>query len=811
MKQVTIKQITMEGFGSYVEPFTFNLNRKGINILRATNGRGKSTIFNAMVWSLYGISIKDVNKDKIVTYKHKRPKNFKGTQVTIDLSVDGVDYQIARHIKYKGQANGITGGDTLMIFQDGDLISAGKSLDDVQEQVNEIIGLDGRLFVNSVMFAQRAKKFINTSNTEKREVLEQVFDLEWISSASDFAKKEVDRIGKEISALEESNLSIQIPYNSRLAAYTANSSHLTANQERVALSLQTNESNRKLWMEQVTAKKELLAFNNSADIEKQISDLDTEISVLTTNLGVKESQLAELNAEETRLKSRLLVIDYRLPGTYASHASNVTSIAHKQEELFRLQEGKQEEINSVKARIDEIKTDVEVLTTSVEQLKATLVECPYPEQEVLAKMDAINKEILFISHDTNFFRNIIEGLEHDLLHLTDPCSKCNHTPTQDEIEPKRVSIEKTLEEHKEKAANVSLKDKALRDELGTWAIHANTHKANAEVRLQIQAKESEISASNALKYQAEAALSSLTSGAKEVQLQTEIASLEQQNVLLSESMEADNKELASIKALSKASDILVLEGEVKVAKEGIQAKNADLSALKQTQLSLASALSEVAMLDAAIKGAETEWANLKAEEAKHNDTAKALVLEYDDLMVMFGQMSRFRQQIQAKVEERDRYKWWQSTGFGTSGIKSLVFSVMLSKLNEAMQIYSQQLGVSARFVVDLEKARRDIDVEVLQDGHVVGYGGLSGGEQQRVDIVSMFGMHDLVSSSDVSVNVLCLDEVTENLDVQGVEEVFNLIKFKQQTTPAVWVITHNPELSITNANIVELDYEIQNA
>ena len=52
---------SIEGFKS-ISTLNFNWDTKGITRIIAPNGSGKSTIIEAMVWSLYGVLMKGVPK-----------------------------------------------------------------------------------------------------------------------------------------------------------------------------------------------------------------------------------------------------------------------------------------------------------------------------------------------------------------------------------------------------------------------------------------------------------------------------------------------------------------------------------------------------------------------------------------------------------------------------------------------------------------------------------------------------------------------------------------------------------------------------
>ena len=68
---IEFTKLIVEGFCSIGE-LDLPLNIPGITVIRAANGFGKSTIFSALVWALYGKNIKgnyDVN-----TWENIEPK-----------------------------------------------------------------------------------------------------------------------------------------------------------------------------------------------------------------------------------------------------------------------------------------------------------------------------------------------------------------------------------------------------------------------------------------------------------------------------------------------------------------------------------------------------------------------------------------------------------------------------------------------------------------------------------------------------------------------------------------------------------------
>lgn len=75
------------------------------------------------------------------------------------------------------------------------------------------------------------------------------------------------------------------------------------------------------------------------------------------------------------------------------------------------------------------------------------------------------------------------------------------------------------------------------------------------------------------------------------------------------------------------------------------------------------------------------------------------------------------------------------------------------------------------------------------------YENLSGGEKQKIDIIIQFAIRDMLSKYlNFSSNILVLDEVTDFLDVKGINSILKLISTNLNNTPAIYFITHHENL-----------------
>ena len=81
---------------------------------------------------------------------------------------------------------------------------------------------------------------------------------------------------------------------------------------------------------------------------------------------------------------------------------------------------------------------------------------------------------------------------------------------------------------------------------------------------------------------------------------------------------------------------------------------------------------------------------------------------------------------------------------------------------------------------------------------------LSGGERQKVDLIVQLSIRDMLCKmTGFSCNILVLDEVFDNLDVNGCDKIIELISTKLQEVNSIYIISHHAdELEIPVDNYI---------
>lgn len=181
---IEFSKIIIEGFCS-IPQLELSLNNNHINIIRAPNGYGKSTIFSAIVWALYGKNIK--GGSSVNTWEKYQTKDYQGTMVSIFFTKDNSTHNIIRCQNYKGEIEGAKGSNRLVYMIDAAIVR-NKDKYGIQDLINKNIGISYSLFLNSIMFGQGLKRLIQETGSDKKNLFEEIFDLKYITKARDIAK-----------------------------------------------------------------------------------------------------------------------------------------------------------------------------------------------------------------------------------------------------------------------------------------------------------------------------------------------------------------------------------------------------------------------------------------------------------------------------------------------------------------------------------------------------------------------------------------------------------------------------------------------
>jgi DNA repair exonuclease SbcCD ATPase subunit len=204
------------GFCS-IENLHIPLNPSCTILIKAPNGKGKSTILSALVWAIYGKNLKGVSE--VTTWEKVRPKDYQGVMVEVFFQKGEHIYKIIRCQKCNIiLEDGAKGKDRLILMKDNEVVNV-KGKNKLQDAINAELGLSYTLFMNSIMFGQGIKRLIQESNSDKKKIFEEVFDLEFLNIAKGIALQDKNNLLAQANEVEHQSALLKKELEAHKEAY----------------------------------------------------------------------------------------------------------------------------------------------------------------------------------------------------------------------------------------------------------------------------------------------------------------------------------------------------------------------------------------------------------------------------------------------------------------------------------------------------------------------------------------------------------------------------------------------------------------
>ena len=187
---ITFKKIRWKNFLSTGNQWTEVLLDEHRNtMIIGTNGAGKSTILDALTFSLFNKPFRKINKPQLVN-----SVNEKDCQVEVEFDIKNKEYKIVRGLKPA----------KFEIWIDGELQDQDASAVDQQKKLEQnILKLNFKSFTQIVILGSSTfVPFMQLPTAHRREVIEDLLDIKIFSSMNVLIKDKIRSIREETRTLE---------------------------------------------------------------------------------------------------------------------------------------------------------------------------------------------------------------------------------------------------------------------------------------------------------------------------------------------------------------------------------------------------------------------------------------------------------------------------------------------------------------------------------------------------------------------------------------------------------------------------------
>ena len=249
------------------------LNKSPTTLIIGKNGEGKSTILDALCFSLFGKPFRNINKGQLVN-----SINGKGCLVEIELSIGTKDYKIVRGIK----------PNIFEIWCDGIMLNQDAASRDYQKVLEQqILRLNYKTFTQVVILGSASfVPFMQLTPLQRREVIEDILDIRIFSTMNSLLKEKAQETKDAISRTESDIKSAK---------------DKVENQQAIIKTITEAKSSA---IESIVSK---ISANNDEilSVEREIESIVSEINTLQTSINDKENVSEDIDKAKS-IRSKLL-------------------------------------------------------------------------------------------------------------------------------------------------------------------------------------------------------------------------------------------------------------------------------------------------------------------------------------------------------------------------------------------------------------------------------------------------------------------------------------------------------------------------
>jgi DNA repair exonuclease SbcCD ATPase subunit len=414
---ILFKTIRWKNFLSTGNQFTeVDFTKNKTNLIVGTNGAGKSTVLDALTFSLFGKPFRKINKPQLIN-----SVNEKDCRVEVEFSIGNTDWKVVRGIK-----------PTLFEIwrNDAALDQSAASLDQQKWLEQNVLKMNYKSFTQIVILGSSTfVPFMQLSAAHRREVIEDLLDIKIFSSMNMVIKEKIRQTKEEIKVLELKKESLL---------------------DKV-----------KMQQEFIGELENRGNANINANKEK-ITNLDKEVGVYMNENGTLEEPLYEYIREQDKLvgyadKLRKLG---NLKGKISQKVSTITkehkfftentvcpTCTQSIEEVFRIN------------RINDAQSKAKELQSGYKELEEAIKEEEERERQFTSLSKEISKLTNGISQNNikiNGLQKQIRSLEHEIQVLTE--NLANRNSEHEKLESFKDNLKTTYDELSSKKDTINYYD-----------------------------------------------------------------------------------------------------------------------------------------------------------------------------------------------------------------------------------------------------------------------------------------------------------------------------------------------------------------
>ncbi|MBU0721679.1 SMC family ATPase [bacterium] len=787
-----LSKLRLENFKKYTE-YEIGFGEGLIGII-GKNGSGKSTIFEAILFALYGEAKSRGNKELI---RNANATTKDAVAVELEFEFEGTEYKVVR--EFRGKALSANA----KLYKNGELTTTGAK--EVTHAIVRLTKMSKEAFMHTLFASQKELTSLSTlKNEERKKMIRKLLGLEKIDFIEKTLIEKSRELNREINAFAEVLLGKEELKNYQTALKDKSDKNSALKKETDTKNIQLGKTRVK----ELDIKTELEVFAKTKEAKQKLQSQTELMRHSITSHSINQTKLSnelkELEQKENELKAL---------GDVKEQYTHLRSALKEQEKLkeyFLKKEGILKEQLNLREQYTKSKTDIAILEKECEMYDELVFDhknlefsiAGYEEniknrhtieQELLAEIAGEQKQIELTNAKIQSIQNM--GKESACPTCTRPLLEEYDNVINSLVQAVNNTHRLKIEEYKKQLANVVTQKSAYE------AQKKLKDKEFVELTKNINIVQSKIKdLQKAREY-------FKTVEQKGVRNKQELQTLEQYGY-----DEKTHRQLQdSFNTLEpKYKQVLSLETELrrvpnlKTELDSTAKKIAELHSTCQTK-------------EAELKGINYDETKHKAKELEANETAKEKELQstlIHELKVQTATIEGEIKTIQSRIENNEiQLKKVQTKKDDLRDYEKIKLSLSEFKTKLNAKVAPRISALASEMYAQITKGRyqhievsNDFDFFIYDEGKKYPIERFSGGEVDLANLVLRIAISKTLTelSGAASVGFLAFDEVFGSQDEARRTEILEAFHTIKEQYRQIFLISHEIEIKEMFERLVEL-------
>ena len=388
--------------GNQFTEMTFNENQTTLII--GNNGSGKSTVLDALTFSLFGKPFRKINKPLLVN-----SVNEKECRVEVEFSVGSINWKVVRGIK----------PNVFEIWRNDSLLDQSAAALDQQKWLEQnVLKMNYKSFTQIVILGSSTfVPFMQLSASNRREVIEDLLDIKIFSSMSGIIKEKIRQTKDDIKVL-------QLKKESLTDKVQMQKNFIEELESRAAEDIKSKESNIMSLLDE-----ENKFMNDNIKITEELDDFN---KVLKSYTGATE-KLRKLGNLKGKISNKVSTITKE--HKFFTENTVCPTCDQAIEETFRIN------------RINDAQTKAKELQSGYKELEEAIKE----EEERERQFTTLSQEISKLNNDISQNNARISGCQRQIRNLESEVQKltdqlANRNTEHEKLETFKKNLKTTYDE-----------------------------------------------------------------------------------------------------------------------------------------------------------------------------------------------------------------------------------------------------------------------------------------------------------------------------------------------------------------------------